>query len=75
MYNDGYRDGTLLIRTAEHRQGHCPIQYLQEVWAYPKRDEPKKELSDLQLGARWSNLSQIQILVVKFEFQTFPWEN
>jgi len=31
MYNDGYRDGTLLIRTAEHRQGHCPIQYLQEV--------------------------------------------
>jgi len=28
---DGYRDGSLLIRTAEHRQGHCPIQYLQEV--------------------------------------------
>lgn len=30
---DGYhhRDGTILIRTAEHRQGHCPIQYLQEV--------------------------------------------
>ena len=30
---DGYhcRDGSILIRTAEHRQGHCPIQYLQEV--------------------------------------------
>jgi len=31
VYNDGYLDGTLLIRTAEHRQGHCPLQYLQEV--------------------------------------------
>jgi len=31
VFCDGYRDGTILIRTADHRQGHCPIQYLQEV--------------------------------------------
>jgi len=28
---DGYQQGSLLIRTSEHRQGHCPIQYLIEV--------------------------------------------
>lgn len=28
---DVYRDGNVLIRTSELRQGHCPVQCLQEV--------------------------------------------
>ena len=28
---DAYRDGSVLIRTSENRQGHCPVQCLQEV--------------------------------------------
>ncbi len=27
----GYRDGAILVRTAEYRQGACPIHFLQEV--------------------------------------------